>query len=385
MSEYQYYEFRALDRPLTPEQVDELRACSSRARISPDRFVNVYNWGDFKGDPDKWMEKYFDAFLYLANWGTRILKLRVPKHLLDSDIVREYCTGESLSCRTSGGHLIFSFHSEEEDSDWEDGEGWLSSLVQLRSDLMRGDYRCLYLGWLVGAHAGEIDDDTLEPPVPPGLGSPNASLQSFSDFLRIDPDFITAAAEKSEKRHAGDLSREDISRWVANLSPEDKDSLLMRLLGGDDLYLAADLRRRALREIRGEGKSGSDSQTSDLRSVSELAARAEAIAEQRRKRQAEEEERQRTQRERAQAEQRKKHLESLRGKENVLWGKVDKLIATKQPKRYDEAVLLLKDLRDLGDMKGASSDFEQRMSSLYRGHAKKPSLVDRFRKAKLPG
>lgn len=384
MSEYQYYEFRALDRPLTPGQVDELRAYSSRAQISRDSFVNVYNWGNFQGNPDKWMETYFDVFLYLANWGTRILKLRLPKHLLDSDIVGEYCTGESLSCRTNGGHLIFSFRSKEEDSDWEDGEGWLSSLVQLRSDLMRGDYRCLYLGWLVGAQAGEFDDDTLEPPVPPGLGSFDASLQSFSDFLRIDPDLITAAAEKSEKGRAGDLSREDIAGWVANLSLEDKDSLLMRLLEDDDLHLAAELRRRALREICGEEKSGSGSRTSDRRTVSELAARAKVIAEQRRKREAEEEERRRAQRERAQAEQRKKHLESLTGKENVLWGKVDTLIATKQPKRYDEAVSLLEDLRDLADMNGTGSDFAQRMSSLYQEHARKPSLLERFRKAKLP-
>jgi hypothetical protein len=36
MSEYQYYEFRAVDRPLTEEQMDDLRSYSSRAAISPD-------------------------------------------------------------------------------------------------------------------------------------------------------------------------------------------------------------------------------------------------------------------------------------------------------------------------------------------------------------
>ncbi len=52
MSEYQYYEFQAVDRPLIPEQMSELRAYSSRAQITPSSFVNVYNWGDFKGNPD---------------------------------------------------------------------------------------------------------------------------------------------------------------------------------------------------------------------------------------------------------------------------------------------------------------------------------------------
>ena len=76
MSEYQYYEFQAIDRPLTAGEMATLRKHSTRARITPTSFVNEYHWGDFKGDPDAWMTKYFDAFLYLANWGTRTFKLR---------------------------------------------------------------------------------------------------------------------------------------------------------------------------------------------------------------------------------------------------------------------------------------------------------------------
>ncbi len=61
MSEYQYYEFLAIDRPLTKEQMAELRALSSRATITSTRFQNAYNWGDFRGNPEVLMEKYFDA------------------------------------------------------------------------------------------------------------------------------------------------------------------------------------------------------------------------------------------------------------------------------------------------------------------------------------
>ena len=74
MSEYQYYEFQAIDRPLTEKQMEELRSYSTRATITRTSFVNDYSWGSFKGDEDAWMEKYFDAFLYVANWGTRVLK-----------------------------------------------------------------------------------------------------------------------------------------------------------------------------------------------------------------------------------------------------------------------------------------------------------------------
>jgi len=75
MSEYQYYEFLAIDRRLTSGEVALLRSFSTRARITSTSFVNDYQWGDFKGDEDAWMDRYFDAFLYFANWGTNILKL----------------------------------------------------------------------------------------------------------------------------------------------------------------------------------------------------------------------------------------------------------------------------------------------------------------------
>jgi hypothetical protein len=50
MSEYQYYEYQAIDRPLTKQEMAEVRSLSTRATITPTRFVNVYHWGNFKGD-----------------------------------------------------------------------------------------------------------------------------------------------------------------------------------------------------------------------------------------------------------------------------------------------------------------------------------------------
>ena len=79
MSEYQYYEFSAVDRPLSPREQTELRRYSSRARITPGGFVNEYHWGDLKADPLALMQHYFDAHVYSANWGTcRLLLLGQP-------------------------------------------------------------------------------------------------------------------------------------------------------------------------------------------------------------------------------------------------------------------------------------------------------------------
>lgn len=46
MSEYQYYEFQAIDRPLTEPEMAELRVHSTRARIPQTSFVNDYSRGD---------------------------------------------------------------------------------------------------------------------------------------------------------------------------------------------------------------------------------------------------------------------------------------------------------------------------------------------------
>ncbi len=68
VSEYRYFEFQAIDRPLSKKEIAELRSYSTRARITPTSFVNEYSWGNFKGDADVWMDKYFDGFLYIVNW-----------------------------------------------------------------------------------------------------------------------------------------------------------------------------------------------------------------------------------------------------------------------------------------------------------------------------
>jgi hypothetical protein len=53
LSEYQHYEFVALDRPLDARAQAEVRALSTRARITATSFVDEYEWGDFRGDPNR--------------------------------------------------------------------------------------------------------------------------------------------------------------------------------------------------------------------------------------------------------------------------------------------------------------------------------------------
>jgi hypothetical protein len=204
MSEYQYYEFRAIDRPLDREQMDELRALSTRAEITPTSFTNTYHWGDFKGKPAALMERYFDAFVYVANWGTHRLMFRIPRRFLDLDTVRAYCDGEFLSLAAGDEHVVLEFLSQDEGGDgWTEGEPWMPSPVSIRDELMRGDLRALYLGWLASfPERGWFDedaesDDEREPPVPPGLANLSAPLRSLAEFLRVVDELLEAAAAAS--------------------------------------------------------------------------------------------------------------------------------------------------------------------------------------------
>ena len=255
MSEYQYYEFQAIDRPLTEKEMRELRAYSTRARITPTSFINDYSWGNFKGDEDAWMEKYFDAFLYVANWGTRVLKLRLPSRLLDLETAHLYCPGEQAFAREKSGKVILTFVSEDEGGgEWVEGEGWLSSLISVRAELARGDMRCLYLGWLLCAQSGELDDEDVEPPVPPGLGQLSASLESLVEFLRIDTDLLHVAARASQPMVDVREKQEEIRKWVGKLQADEKDDVLARLIAGEDLAPATELLRRFIRECDQEGQ-----------------------------------------------------------------------------------------------------------------------------------
>ncbi len=380
MSEYQYYEFQAVDRPLTEHQMKELRRISTRARITSTSFTNNYSWGDFKGNPRALMEKYFDAFLYLANWGTHWLMLRLPRRLLDPEIAEQYCVGDYSSARATGEHVVLEFQSESEEGGWvEEEDGWLSSMIHLRAELAGGDLRCLYLAWLLSVQEGELEDDDLEPPVPPNLRDLSAAQQSFSEFLRIDDDLIAVAAEASADRAQASASGADLKAWLGKLPPAEKDECLLRMIEGNDPYLGVELRQRFERECR-PAEAGDDV---NRRTAGELFQAAEVYTEERRRRDAERKAREKAKRERTRAAARRKYLKSLRRKAPSLWSEVARLIATRQPKRYDEAVSLLEDLRDLAEMEKTNSDFSFKMNALAAEHARKPSLIKRFWDAEL--
>jgi hypothetical protein len=216
MGEYQYYEFRAIDSPLSEEEIDELSKLSTRAEITATSFVNTYNYGNFRGDPRTLIELYFDAFVYVTNWGSHQLMFRIPRQFLDIETASVYSAEETLSVEANKGHVILEFTFDDEGGgggEWVQGETWMPSLISLRDGLMRGDYRALYLGWLasIGWRDPEDVNDELEPPVPPGLTKLSAPLKALADFLQIEDELIDVAAAGSDGEPPAEPSRAELS------------------------------------------------------------------------------------------------------------------------------------------------------------------------------
>jgi hypothetical protein len=377
VSEYQYYEFLAIDRPLDARAQQELRAVSSRARITATRFVNTYQWGDLRGDPRALMASHFDAFLYLANWGTRQLMFRLPSSVLELDVVSRYCATDTACAWAADDSVIVSLTSEKEEDYWdESAEESLGSIVAVRSELAVGDRRLLYLAWLLSVDAGVLDEGELEPPVPAGLRDLSVPLRAVVEFLRLDDDLLSAAAEASEPLKPIDSSARQVRRWVARLPAREKEDVLVQLVSGD-----LDVSRELARRFRTE--SNPDLEREGTRTVAELQDAALQARERRERRAAQRRAEEKAARARIQAAAREQHLNALAARQEQAWTQVHCAIESRQPAHYDEAVTILKDLRAVSEREDRRDAFDQRLNDLHQRHARKVSLLQRLERAGL--
>ena len=379
MSEYQYYDFKAIDHALTKTEMAALRAISTRAVISTTSFTNHYEWGDLKADPLKLLEKYFDAFVYVANWGTREFHLRLPKDLVDVKHLKSILPGEAASVRSAGQFVIISFESEvESDDDWDDGTGWMGSLVSLRSNLLRGDFRCLYLGWLHSVECHEFSEDTLEPPVPAGLRELSAPLDSLIEFLGIDEDLVEVAATASAPLKAGP-SRKELATWFRGLPANDKDDLLVGFLSESSERCRLELLQRFQRENAVAASHGAI----ERRKVKDLLTAARVRADERARQLSAKRAADAARKKAKDEADRAVYLDGLAKRAKVVWKQVETYIQQRQPKDYERAVILLVDLHDLAVRQEDETGFQLTMEELRKTHAAKGAFLRRLAKANL--
>ena len=387
MSEYQYYEFQAVDRPLSEADRSALRSLSTRARITSTSFTNHYNWSDFKGDPQQLMARWFDLHLYLANWGTRRLMIRLPEHLVDRSRLDAFLpAGDLVDVRVSGENLIVDIGVDiyddelpeyDEEDDWDDGPGRLGALAPLRADVLAGDLRLFYLVWLKALELDELADDETEPL--PGIGPLTGALEAFADFIRLDADLLQSAAETAGPgEDGGESSAAAAHETIASIPEAEKTALLQRLANGDP-HVAAEVQARVRKAVvlaTGETFTERRTVADLLNRADEICAAREAIEAERR-----EAERQRQAQEAEKARQIR--LAAVRRRGAGVWNEVDAAIAKRNPDGYEQAVTLLLDLQTLAGEDGETETFANRVRALREQHARKPRLLERL--AQLDG
>ena len=184
------------------------------------------------------MDRYFDAFVYVANWGTRRLMFRIPRPL------PRRRDGLGL-LRRGGGPLAEGGEGSHRARILVGGRGGrrvdrrraLDALPDL--DPRRADAR-RPPGTLPGLARLGPDVSTrktrtgpgsvLEPPVPPGLAKLSGPLKSLAEFLRIDDELIEVAARSSAGEPPAEASKAEMARWVKGLPVADKDAYLLASL-----------------------------------------------------------------------------------------------------------------------------------------------------------
>ena len=378
MSEYQYYEWLAIDRPLDKQQLAEVEGLSSHMDVATStQAVVTYSWGDFKHDPHKVLAHYFDAFLYTANWGSHHLAFRFPAAALDVAAIDPYLYADVIGWHKAGAYAVLTLEIDDENGggDWIEADGLLSQIAGVRRQLMNGDYRALYLTWL-GMVAlrngnGDSENDTededelpAEPPVPSGLEKLDGSLTALCEFFDVPKHLVKAAAAHSAK--TVEPTAAELRAKIAKLPRSRADDYLLRLLAADS-PLNSELRREL-----GLNKTQATTQTGQTRSKKSLVEEAQRLS------------RAETKSQQAKvAKARVAELEKLATREEAAWMTAVAAIQNQTASAYDAAVQQLVDLRDLAEHRGDASVFDIRLASWVDKLNPGRAFMNRLKKARL--
>lgn len=393
MSEYQLYQFRAVDRLLTPAEVAWARTQSSHCKVTAASFEVSYSWGGFRGSADEMFTHGFDAHLYLANWGDRLFTFMLPTGTVPPDVLDRYLPAGSSSFAevTGDGRTQITFGGRDED---DSPEGWVDDidlLLPCRRLLFDGDLRPLYVAWLAAAtdvdSAAGVDEDAPEPPVPPGLGAPDPALTQLATFLGVNPDLLTAAGRASAplpERAAADGrpggrpcpdcgagSDGSVLSWLSGRATEEKDRWLTDVLTAAAGPAARDVAAAAyLADQPGcptcRPHTGPVPATPP-RTLGQLYALAEGVHQDRLAAAA-----------RAAQKRERNRLAPLAARGTQPWTELDTILTKTTPAAYDKAFALLTDLRKLAHLNGDQVMYRRRVQTLIDRYGRRPALVARL-------
>lgn len=377
MSEYQYYEFLAIDRPLTRREMDHLRNISTRAQITPVSFVNEYNWGGLKANPRDFMRDFFDAHVFLANWGDAIFMVRLPKEAIDQKILKTFCTSPHLEFEKFPDHWLLTWTlGETEDYDrfgFVEGPGWMTCMAPVREELLRGDFRSLYLGWLRAVTTEETDPDDLEPLVINWLGELTAAQQALAEFLEVDRDLLAGAGSGSQAVQPAAADEATRNRWLEELPRTEVMEYLRQMLAGQGASAERALKRAYAAWQAKTVPSGQNAPrtVAELWRLADKAKSLRLVEEARTRRQADAEHK----------KQRDARLAKLSGDFSQGWKTAHDEAKKGHAHAYDVACRQLVDLRDAYSQYASPEAFQKQFQRFMSEHLRRRSLVERLVKA----
>jgi hypothetical protein len=165
-----------------------------------------------------------------------IFMVRLPIEALAKETVETVAVPYLLDIQVTKTHWIITWSLEESENydrfGMEDGRGWMARLTPVRDELLRGDLRSLYIGWLAAVAGEMMDDDEMEPLSVSGLGNLTAAQQALAEFLEVDPDLLAGAGMGSPDTQKGEISRQEMDKWIDALPRNEVNSILKQLLEG---------------------------------------------------------------------------------------------------------------------------------------------------------
>jgi len=386
LSEYQYIAFRAIDRPLTDRELAFAKKQSTRAKISRWSFANEYNFGDFRGDANGLLRHGYDVHLHYANFGVRMIALRLPMGLPFSKAIWSHYgdarrLGWQKDAKGKGGILTVNpFHEPGEIEEIWAPDEYVDDVVEIRNRLAAGDLRALYVLWLCAAYDDYSDPlDLLEPPVPGGLAEFTHSAAALLEFFGLDPLMLVAASEAAPSVPARQDEEQGISNWIDGLGSNETKQYLRKLLVDDTAKVKAEL----IAMIRKPEVSSEWPTVALRRSYHDLLERAEGIR-------AEQEAKERVKRD-AQAKreaakrqrERENRMKEMVKEPNKWLRKTEKLVKARGTKNYEVAADILADLREAVGGDEGDRITRQHAAHLARKHPTLTHLKSSLRKRRL--
>lgn len=379
---FRYYEFRAVDRRLDERRMERLHGLSPFADVTPTGFVARCVDAELDEDPLALLDEMFDVFVYLSNRGGRRFAIRAPRSAVDLERASLYagpCGSVELAANDEGVILQIGSPDLDRFSGWIHGEDWMPELAPLRDELLAGDYRGLYIGWLNDLQLG-ADDGTPEPPVPPGLREFDLPLDSLVEFLDVTAYLMRVGQERSAPLPQEPADPQQLAEWIASLPAAEKDDLLRRAALGD----APDPGGELLRRFRGSrAREAARTAAGSTWTVGRIRERVlelmqeDARREEQRRREAE------RQREAQIQAERERRFQDLIEREDEHWDRVGDLIAERKPDSYRLAVWRLEGLCEALTRVGRRDDFDIALRTIREENKRKTRLLEELNRAGL--